>query len=67
MDVGRFEWARERVHARLHGDLDDCPRCRSVEYERWMQRGARQLGERARRGEFRNAAETSPGEEPDDL
>jgi hypothetical protein len=47
-DVGRFEWARQRLHTRLHRDINDCPTCRSVTYEVWMQRGARRLRDRMR-------------------
>ena len=47
-DVGRFEWAWQRVHTWLHRDTDDCPTCRSVTYEVWIQRGARALRDRLR-------------------
>jgi hypothetical protein len=56
-DVGRFEWARMRLHTRIHRDLDDCPTCRSVEYERWMQKGGRLLRERLEKGDIKELRE----------
>jgi hypothetical protein len=58
-DIGRVEWAKERFHARFHRDVDDCPTCRSVEYERWMQRGGRLLRESADRGDLRSRLDSA--------
>jgi hypothetical protein len=61
MEMSRFEWWRERLHTRLHRDVDECPRCRSIEYERWMQIGARALREKVQRGEFGREDKPSDG------
>ena len=50
MEVGRIEWARMRLHSRMHR-AKDCSTCSSVEYERRMQAAAVRVRQRMLRDE----------------